>query len=268
MPVTKFLDVPGGRIAYDDTGEGPLIVCTPAMLDLRSELRFLVPLLVRAGFRVVTVDQRGMGETTGPWPEYGSTPLAHDLMALIRHLDAGPAIIYGTSNGAAAGVYVAAEAPELVRGLVLVAPFVRDGKMNTMQRLTMSLMRIPGLAAPLYLSYFPKWEPSKPADFAVHKARLAANLKEPGREGVVKAYLLQQSHAEAEARLGKVSVPVTVIMGTGDVDWPDPVAEARWVCDQLSADLTLLDGAGHHPHVEFPEKIADVVIAFQRQLDA
>ncbi len=61
MSVTKFLDVPGGRIAYDDTGEGPLIVCTPAMLDLRSELRFLVPLLVRAGFRVVTVDQRGMG---------------------------------------------------------------------------------------------------------------------------------------------------------------------------------------------------------------
>ena len=35
MPATKFLDVPGGRIAYDDTGEGPLIVCTPAMLDLR-----------------------------------------------------------------------------------------------------------------------------------------------------------------------------------------------------------------------------------------
>src|SRR4029077_1126337 len=227
MPVTKFLDVLGGRIAYDDTGEGPLIVCTPAMLDLRSELRFLVPLLVRAEFRVVTVDQRGMGETTGPWPEYGSTPLAHDLMALIRHLDAGPAIIYGTSNGAAAGVYVAAEAPELVRGLVLVAPFVRDGKMNTMQRLTMSLMRIPGLAVPLYLSYFPKWEPSKPADFAVHKARLAGNLKAAARAarapggaptrrgrgggGVDRPSRLQRPHAEAEARLGKVSVPVTVI---------------------------------------------------------
>jgi pimeloyl-ACP methyl ester carboxylesterase len=268
MPNTKFLEVPGGRIAYDDTGEGPLIVCTPAMLDLRSELRFLTPLLAAAGFRVVTMDQRGMGETTGPWPEYGSTPLAHDLMALIRHLDAGPAIIHGTSNGSAAGVYVAAEAPELVRGLVLVAPFVRDGKMGTAQRLTMSLMRIPGLATPLYLSYFPKWEPNKPADFAEHKALLAANLKEPSRKGVARAYLTRQSHAEAEARLGKVSVPATVIMGTADVDWPDPAAEARWICDQLSADLTLLEGAGHHPHVEFPERIADVVIAFQRRLDA
>src|ERR1041385_2098874 len=196
MPVTKFLDVPGGRIAYDDTGEGPLIVCTPAMLDLRSELRFLVPLLAGAGFRVVTLDQRGMGETTGPWPEYGSTPLAHDLMALIRHLGAGPAIIYGTSNGAAGGVDVAAEAPELVRGLVLVAPFVRDGKMSTVQRMTMSLMRIPGLARPLYLSYFPNWEPNKPADFAEHKAQLPANLKEPGRGGGAKAYLLQQSRSE------------------------------------------------------------------------
>ena len=104
MSNTKFLDVPDGRIAYDDTGEGPLIVATSARLDLRSELRFLVPLLVAGGFRVVTLDQRGMGETSGAWPEYGSTPLAHDLIALIRHLNAGPAIIYGTSTGAAAAV--------------------------------------------------------------------------------------------------------------------------------------------------------------------
>ncbi|MEP7026476.1 MAG: alpha/beta hydrolase [Actinomycetota bacterium] len=267
MADTQFLDLPSGRIAYDDTGEGPLIICTPAMLDLRSELRFLTPLLVRAGFRVVTLDQRGMGESSVVWPEYGSTPLAHDLMALIRHLDAGPALIYGTSNGAAAGVYVAAEAPELVRGLVLVAPFVRDGKMNAAQRLTMQLMRVPGLARPLYLSYYPKWEPKKPADFAAHKAALTANLKEPGRGQVVTAYM-QQSHAAAEARLGQVKVPAIVIMGTGDVDWADPLAEARWICDQLSAELTVLDGAGHHPHVEFPEKIAETVTAFQQKLSA
>lgn len=108
LGATKWLDLPDGRLAYDDTGEGPLIVATPAMLDLRSELRFLVPRLVEAGFRVVTIDQRGMGETDGVWPEYGSTPRARDPEALIRHLDSGPATIYGTSNGAAAGVYLAA----------------------------------------------------------------------------------------------------------------------------------------------------------------
>jgi pimeloyl-ACP methyl ester carboxylesterase len=156
----------------------------------------------------------------------------------------------------------------LVCGLVLVAPFVRDGKQNLAQRLTMGLMRIPGLARPLYLSYFPNWEPNKPADFAEHKAKLAANLAEPGRGGVVKAYMLQQTHAEAEARLGKVTAPAMVIMGSGDVDWPDPVAEARWICEQLSAELIILDGAGHHPHVEFPREIADAVVAFQQKIDA
>jgi pimeloyl-ACP methyl ester carboxylesterase len=263
---TQFLDLPDGRLAYDDTGEGQLIVATPAMLDLRSELRFLTPLLAGAGFRVVTVDQRGMGETTGRWPQYGSTPLAHDLIALLRHLDAGPAVIYGTSNGAAAGVYVAAEAPELVRGLVLSAPFVRDGRISWVQRQLMKVMRIPFLTLPIYMSYFPKWEPKRPADFDEHVAELKANLREPSRRGVIKAYLLEQTHREAEARLGRVTVPSLIIMGTGDVDWPDPVAEARWIQERLGSDLLTLDGAGHHPHVEYPREIADAVAAFSARL--
>jgi pimeloyl-ACP methyl ester carboxylesterase len=268
MSATKFLDLPGGRLAYDDTGTGPLIVCIPAMLDLRSELRFLTPLLVKAGFRVVTFDQRGMGETDAAWPAYGSTPMAHDLIALLRHLDAGPALIYGTSNGSAAAVYAAAEAPDLIKGLVLAAPFVRDGEPPLLARAFMAIMRIPGLARPLYLSYFPKWEPNRPADFDEHKAKLAANLAEPARRGIVKTYMTQQTHAEAEARLSKVRAPALVIMGTGDPDWPDPVAEGRWVAGQLSAELVLLDGAGHHPHTEFPEKIADAVVAFAQKIDA
>lgn len=265
---TQFLDLPDGRLAYDDGGDGPLIVATPAMLDLRSELRFLVPLLVDSGFRVVTVDQRGMGETSGEWPEYGSVPLAHDLMALIRHLDAGPAIIYGTSNGAAAGVYVAAEEPELVRGLVLAAPFVRDGKISWIQRRLMGIMRIPFLTLPIYLSYFPKWEPRHPrtADFDEHVAKLKANLHQPSRRNVITAYMLQQTHREAEARLGRVAVPSLVIMGTADVDWPDPEAEARWIVSQLGSELLLLEGAGHHPHVEYPAEVAQAVVTFAEQV--
>ena len=268
MGATQFLELAGGRFAYDDTGAGPLVVATPAMLDLRSELRFLTPLLVDAGFRVVTVDQRGMGETSGQWPAYGSLPLAQDLMALIRHLDAGPVIIYGTSNGAAAGVYVAAEAPELVRGLVLAAPFVRDGKMSWIQRQLEGIMRIPFLTRPLYMSYFPRWEPRKPADFAEHAARLKANLTEPDRRNVIKAYMFEQTHRESEKRLGKVKVPSLVIMGTGDVDWPDPAAEAQWIAGQLGSRVLMLDGAGHHPHVEYPKEIAQAVAEFARSLPA
>jgi pimeloyl-ACP methyl ester carboxylesterase len=217
---------------------------------------------------VVTVDQRGMGQTSGEWPEYGSVALAHDLIALLRHLDAGPAIIYGTSNGAAAGVYAAVEAPELVRGLILAAPFVRDGKISWIQRRLMGIMRIPFLTLPIYMSYYPKWEPRRPRtpDFDEHVASLRANLREPSRRGVITAYMLQQTHREAEARLGSVAVPSLVIMGTGDVDWPDPEAEARWIVSRLGSELLLLDGAGHHPHVEYPDEVARAVVAFAERL--
>src|SRR5260370_31836565 len=214
MGTTQFLELADGQLASDDAGEGPLIVATPAMLDLRSELRFLTPLLVEAGFRVVPVDQRGMGETSGEWPAYGSLPLAHDLMALIRHLEAGPLIIYGTSKGAAGGVYIAAEAPELVRGLVLAAPFVRDGKMSWIQRQLKGIMRIPFLTLPIYMSYFPKWEPRRPADFAEHVAKLKTNLKEPSRRNGIKAYMFQQPHPEAEQRLGQGTGPPPRLLGT------------------------------------------------------
>jgi pimeloyl-ACP methyl ester carboxylesterase len=268
MGATRFLELGDGRLAYDDTGTGPLVVATPAMLDLRSELRYLTPLLVDAGFRVVTVDQRGMGETSGRWPAYGSAPLADDLAALIRHLDAGPAIIYGTSNGAAAGVNVAARWPELVRGLVLAAPFVRDGRMSWVQRQLMQVMKIPFLTLPLYMSYYPKWEPRRPADFAAHAAALRANLSEPDRRNVIKAYMFQQTHRAAERRLPQVTVPSLVIMGTADVDWADPVAEAKWIAAQLGSELLLLDGTGHHPHVDCAPQIAEAVTAFAWNLSA
>jgi pimeloyl-ACP methyl ester carboxylesterase len=243
-------------------------VATPAMLDLRSELRLLTPRLIEAGFRVVTIDQRGMGETSAAWPEYGSSPMARDLIALLEHLDSGPAIVYGTSNGAAAGVCMTAERPELVRGLVLAAPFVRDGRSSWVQRQLTGIMRIPFLTLPLYMSYYPKWEPRQPRvpDFDDHLARLKANLSEPSRRHVIRAYIFEQTHREAEARLGEVSVPSLVIMGTGDVDWADPAAEARWITAQLGSELLLLDGAGHHPHVEFPDQVAAAVTEFARRL--
>ncbi len=56
--------------------------------------------------------------------------------------------------------------------------------------------------------------------------------------------------------------PVLVVMGTGDVDFPDPAAEARWIQQRLGGEVLLIDGAGHHPHVEHPGRVAAAVLAF------
>ncbi len=60
---TQYLDRGEGRIAYDVTGSGPLVVAVPGMGDLRSSYRHLAPALVDAGFRVATMDLRGHGDS-------------------------------------------------------------------------------------------------------------------------------------------------------------------------------------------------------------
>ena len=62
--MTEFLDIKGGRIAYDVAGEGPLIVLSHGIGDRRQVFRFLAPELVRAGFRVAAADMRGHGESS------------------------------------------------------------------------------------------------------------------------------------------------------------------------------------------------------------
>jgi pimeloyl-ACP methyl ester carboxylesterase len=261
MTDTRYLDLPDGRLAYDDTGDGPLVVCVPAMADIRSEYRFLAPRLVAAGYRVVTIDLRGMGDSSVPWPEYGSQPTGRDLLALLRHLDAGPALIYGCSVGAASAVHVAADAPELVRGIVLAGPFVRDAPATLATRLGAAVLLIPGLTRPLALSFWPKWEPNPPADLQKHLTDLRANLREPGRTKALRGYF-RSSHRAAEARLAEVHTPVLVVMGTRDVDFPDPAAEARWIQQRVGGELMLIEGAGHHPHVEYPDDVAARVLIF------
>ena len=94
--MTEFLDVPGGRIAYDVTGSGPLVVLSPGMGVYRQAYRFLAPMLAQAGYRVASADLRGHGESSMGWASITRTDIAGDLAALIGQLG-GPAVIAGHS---------------------------------------------------------------------------------------------------------------------------------------------------------------------------
>ena len=58
---TEYVDVLGGRIAYDVGGHGPLVVLSPGMGDTRDTYRFLAPPVVAAGYRVAPVGGRRRG---------------------------------------------------------------------------------------------------------------------------------------------------------------------------------------------------------------
>ncbi|WP_419806207.1 alpha/beta fold hydrolase [Terriglobus sp.] len=68
--------------------------------------------------------------------------------------------------------------------------------------------------------------------------------------------------SDTEAMLTKTELPVLVVMGTKDADFPDPAAEAEWAKDRLGAELLLVQGAGHYPHTEMPEQVGPAVVSF------
>jgi pimeloyl-ACP methyl ester carboxylesterase len=253
------------RIAYDDRGTGPLVLLAPGMGVLRGSFRFLAPLLLDAGYRVVTTDYRGFGESDTGWDEYSSEATGRDLIALLRHLNAGPALLYGDSWAGAASVHVTADAPELLRGVVLAGAFVRDlPAPNPIAKLIAWLVTKPLVTRRLWMAWVPKMYPKPPADFAEVKAAINANFREPGRTAVC-AKMCASTHAPAEAKLPKAAatgVPALVIMGTADADFPDPVAEANQIGADLNAPVALVTGVGHHPHEEEPQRIAELLTRF------
>jgi pimeloyl-ACP methyl ester carboxylesterase len=152
---TSYLDRPEGRLGYDVAGDGPLVVLIPGMGDLRAAYRFLAPALRDAGYRVASTDLRGHGDGDSAFASYGDVETAGDVLALIEQLG-GPAIIVGNPMGAGAAAIAAAQQPELVRGLALLGPFVRNGKTSTIQRLMLRAAMAPPWAVMSWRAYLPK----------------------------------------------------------------------------------------------------------------
>jgi pimeloyl-ACP methyl ester carboxylesterase len=274
--MTEFLEVEGGRIAYEVVGEGPLVVLAHGMGDNRNAYRFLVPVLTAVGYRVANTDLRGQGESSTGWSSYTRTDTAADLLALIRQLG-GPAVIVGHSFSGGSATIAAAQAPELVSAIVEIDAFTRVPKISYGAFLTNRRYRRGGLRliataltgrVGVWTSYLNVAFPgTKPADYAEAIASLRANLREPGRMAVAQQMGKSQP-ADAEAKLASIRCPALVIMGTLDSDWADPRAEADAIVAAMPAGLgraVMIDGAGHYPHTQFPDQVAAALLPFLKE---
>ena len=260
---TQFLAVAGGRVAYDDTGgNGRLILAIPGMGDLRSEYRLLRPALQLAGYRVVTMDVRGFGDSSAQWNDYSAHAVGRDALALIDHLNAGPAVILGNSFAAGSALWAAHDGPARVSGVVLFGPIVRDQKSSWLAKLALNI----GFAGPwgvwLWTGYWDSLFPSsKPADQVEVRAALTRNLREPGRMAALHS-MIGLSKADTAALVPQSRVPALVVMGTRDPDFEDAAAEAHWLARQLGADILVVDGAGHYPQTEMPDRVITKLLSF------
>ncbi|WP_151635993.1 alpha/beta fold hydrolase [Noviherbaspirillum aerium] len=265
--VTQFLQLADGRIAYDDTGgDGPLVIALPGMGDLRQQYRYLRPYLTGAGFRLVTMDVRGQGESSMRWDDYSAQAAGQDVLALMAHLGAGSAIVIGNSFAAGAAFWAARQAPQHIRGAVLIGPIVRDLPISPLTKFALKAAFAGPWRGWFWMTYWNSlFATRKPADHAQYHDLLNKNLHESGRFDALKT-MVGLSKAETDALMDGIKLPSLVVMGTKDADFPNPEQEACLLASRLGAEMLLVEGAGHYPHVEMPECTGPGVVKFLKQL--
>ncbi|GAA2991090.1 alpha/beta fold hydrolase [Streptomyces fulvorobeus] len=271
--MAEFVSAPGGTIAYEAAGEGPLVVLAHGMGDSRTAYRFVLPRLVAAGYRVAAVDLRGCGESSAQWPSYSRTDIAGDLLGVIRHLDSGPAVLVGHSISGGAATIAAAQDPDLVRGIIELGPFTRaqsiklgdfrskSYRKGAFRLLGASLFGSVGLWS-RYLDH--AYPDRKPADWSDRLARIEAMLGEPGRMRAMQK-MGQSAPTDAGAQLGNVRCPALIVQGSLDPDWVDPRAEGEAIVAAMPAgvgELAVVEGAGHYPHDQYPEETVSLMLTF------
>lgn len=266
VAATQFLERPGGRLAYEIRGHGPLVVCSPGLGDLRCAYDEMADILAAAGFTVVTMDLRGLGESSVGWPSYTEMDTAADLTELVQRLGLGPAVLVGNDYSGGASVVAAATQPELVAGLVLTGQWMRDQPATMLSALGRWLVGRRGVGRLLWNRAWPwLWGPQKPASFEARRRAVAANLAQPGRYEAVRA-MLRPGHQVAELAMPHVMCPALVVMGDADPAFSNisPDQEAVHIANRLGgpAEVVMVRGAGFYPHAERPEYVAAAVRAW------
>ncbi|MET8572158.1 alpha/beta hydrolase [Streptomyces sp. NPDC004783] len=119
----KTLSRDGTRIAYERTGQGPVVVLVSGAMSTGATLAPLAAELT-GRFDVTVYDRRGRGES-GDTPPYAVEREVEDLAALVEALG-GEASLYGISSGGALVLRAAASGLPVRRVAVYEVPYAMD----------------------------------------------------------------------------------------------------------------------------------------------
>jgi len=118
----KMANINDIRLAYEihGTGDIPLVMVHGSWVSCRNWDQML-PHLVES-VRVVTYDRRGHGESEKPVGQGSVREDVADLASLIEHLGLAPVWVAGQSFGGSITLRLAAERPDLLRGIIAHEP--------------------------------------------------------------------------------------------------------------------------------------------------
>lgn len=136
------------NLAYDDRGSGdPVLFIAGRGGAGRTWHLHQVPAFQRAGYRVITFDNRGIGATENA-SGFTTEQMVGDITNLIEKLDAGPVRIVAVSMGSFLAQELMVTRPDLVSAAVLMATRGREDRTRAFGREAERELQAAGLELP------------------------------------------------------------------------------------------------------------------------
>jgi pimeloyl-ACP methyl ester carboxylesterase len=215
-------------------------------------------------YRVTTFDNRGVGRSSTPNGDYRIADFAEDALALMDALGIARAHVVGSSMGGAIAQELTLQDPERVRSLVLHGTWCQtDPYLREVVRSWQLLARgTPSLRE--FLLAVNVWfvAPHIYNDGTIDGWVTAAeeSLHPQSVDAFCRSAEALLTH-DTRARLGQISCPTLVTVGSLDICTPRRFAE-QLVERIPGAELHVFDGAGHMPYVEDPPIFTQVIRRF------
>lgn len=265
-PVTEirggYLEVQGVRLAYDEAGEGPPLLClhTAGMSSL--EWRFALPFFAAHGYRAVAPDLPGHGKSL--LRDWRPIEAVHDFAEVIRAfaqaLGLERPVAIGCSLGGDIVLDLAAHHATGLRAAVccgagaqtrtFLPAFLERGREDA------------GIPSFHELNFY-RGEASSGRGALPERVREIQWLRRRSDPKITIADLTAWNAQDLRGRLRAVTCPVLLIWGEDDIACPREAVE-RTRAELPDAELVVLPGIGHFPMMESLE-FNDLVLDFLKR---
>jgi pimeloyl-ACP methyl ester carboxylesterase len=231
-------------------GEGPPVMLLHGLSATRRNVVQGSRALVKRGYRLVSYDARGHGESQ-PAPRYEYSELVGDLEAVLGELELDRVALVGSSMGAATAMAFTLEHPERVPALVQITPaytgYARTGDVDgqSWERLAKALEG--GIDEFLAVAQ-PGNLPERWREVAREATR--QRMERHADLGAVAQALREVPRSIAWKGLDALSdleVPVLVVGSQDDSDWLHPLGVAEEYCRKLPNCELVVEERGQSP---------------------
>lgn len=213
-------------------------------------------------YRILSYDKRGHGLSDSPVGDYSLDDHLDDLIGLLDHLGLGRIALAGVSIGGLIGQGFALRAPDRLAALVLcdTAPKVGDAAMWNGRIATVRSAGLGAIADPVMERWFsPDFRATRQTELAGWRNLFLRT--DPAGYAATCATLRD---TDLSGAIGAIAVPVLVVAGSEDRS--TPVELVRFCADAIAgARFEILDGAGHIPSIEQPERLAALMRTFLKE---